>query len=207
MSTETVDKIRKSQKLESVSSRPTRTAAEAAVRTLIAWAGDDPHREGVQDTPQRVIDAYREFFSGYQLNEYEILGRTFKDSERYGEMVLLKDIRIESCCEHHMLPIIGVAHIAYVARDRLVGLSKLARLVDMYAKRLQTQEGLTAQLVHALERVLNPLGVAVMIQASHQCMTMRGVHKPNSTTVTEKMVGCFKDDPSMQQRFYQIVCG
>lgn len=206
MSIEVVDKIKKSQKIESVSSRPTRTEAEAAVSTLIAWAGDDPHREGVQDTPRRVTDAYREIFSGYQLNEYEILGRTFKDLERYGEMVLLKDIRIESCCEHHMLPIIGVAHIAYVARDRLVGLSKLARLVDMYAKRLQTQEGLTAQLLHALERVLNPLGVAVMIQATHQCMTMRGVHKPNATTVTEKMLGCFKDDPSMRQRFYQIVC-
>ncbi|MBM93255.1 MAG: GTP cyclohydrolase I FolE [Legionellales bacterium] len=203
MNTDLLDKTEQSNL--KMNSKPSRSEAEQAVRVLIAFAGDDPNREGVQDTPSRVVDAYAELFSGYACSEYKILGRTFEDSERYGEIVLLKNIRVESFCEHHMIPIIGVAHVAYIARSRLVGLSKLARLVDMYAKRLQTQEGLTAQIAHALERVLNPLGVAVIVDAAHQCMTMRGVYKPDATTVTEKMTGCFKEDAVMRERFYRLI--
>ncbi len=187
--------------------RPSRAEAEDAVRTLIAWAGDDPSREGLADTPSRVVEAYEEFFAGYEGDPYDILSRTFEDVQGYDDLIMLRDIRIESHCEHHMLPIVGVAHIAYLPRDRVVGISKLARAVDLYAKRLQTQETMTAQIANAIEEVLQPQGVAVMIDALHECMTTRGVHKPGTTTITTRFTGVFKDDPSYRDRFIQLVNG
>jgi GTP cyclohydrolase I len=187
--------------------RPTREEAEAAVRTLIAWAGDDPTREGLADTPGRVAEAFEEFFAGYDGDPYEALSRTFEDVQGYDDLVMLRDIRIESHCEHHMLPIIGVAHIAYLPRGRVVGISKLARVVDIYAKRLQTQETMTAQIAHAIEEVLQPRGVAVMIDALHECMTTRGVRKPGTTTITTRFTGVFKTDPAYRERFMQLVNG
>lgn len=187
--------------------RPSREEAEEAVRTLIAWAGDDPTREGLLDTPRRVTEAYEEFFAGYDGDPFEILTRTFEDVHGYDDMVMLRDIRLESHCEHHMLPIIGVAHVAYLPRDRVVGISKLARVVEMYAKRLQTQETMTAQIAHAIEEALQPHGVAVMIDAIHECMTTRGVHKPGTTTITTRFTGAFRDDPSYRERFLQLVSG
>ena len=184
--------------------RPTIDEAKKAVETLILWAGDNPYREGLIDTPKRVVNAYMEMFSGYKEDPAIILGKTFPDTDSYNEMVLLKNIAFESCCEHHILPIVGEAHIAYIAKDRLVGLSKLARLVDIYAKRLQTQEGMTAQILNALESALSPIGAAVMIEAKHSCMSSRGVYKPNSITTTEKFSGCFQD-PSMRDRFYKSI--
>ncbi len=157
--------------------RPTREEAEAAVRTLILWAGDDPTREGLLDTPRRVVEAYEEFFAGYNQDPGEILSRTFEEVHGYDDLVMLRDIRLESHCEHHMLPILGVAHVAYLPRDRVVGISKLARVVEMFAKRLQTQETMTAQIADAIEQALKPRGVAVLVDALHQCMTTRGVHK------------------------------
>ncbi len=187
--------------------RPSREAAEEAVRTLIAWAGDDPKREGLMDTPGRVVDAYDEFFAGYEGDPYEVLARTFEDVHGYDNLVMVRDIRIESHCEHHMLPIIGVAHVAYLPRDRVVGISKLARVVDIYAKRLQTQETMTAQIANAIEEVLQPHGVAIMIDAVHECMTTRGVQKPGSTTITMRFTGAFKDDAIYRERFMQLVNG
>lgn len=187
--------------------RPSRAEAEEAVRTLIAWAGDDPFREGLADTPARVAEAYEEFFAGYETDPNEILSRTFEEVQGYDGLVMLRDIRIESHCEHHMLPIIGLAHIAYIPRDRVVGISKLARLADIYAKRLQTQETMTAQIANAIEEVLQPLGVAVIIDALHECMTTRGVHKPGTTTITMRFTGLFKDDPEYRERFVQLVNG
>jgi GTP cyclohydrolase I len=187
--------------------RPSREEAEAAVRTLIAWAGDDPSREGLADTPGRVVEAFEEFFAGYDGDPYEVLSRTFEDVQGYDDLVMLRDIRIESHCEHHMLPIIGVAHIAYLPRGRVAGISKLARVVDIYAKRLQTQETMTAQIAHAIEEVLQPRGVAVMIDALHECMTTRGVHKPGTTTITTRFTGVFKSDPAYRERFMQLVNG
>ena len=187
--------------------RPSRAEAEEAVRTLIAWAGDDPSREGLADTPARVAEAYEEFFAGYEGDPYDILSRTFEDVQGYDDFVMLRDIRVELHCEHHMLPIIGVAHIAYMPRDRVVGISKLARVVDIYAKRLQTQETMTAQIATAIEEVLQPLGVAVMIDALHECMTTRGVHKSGTTTITTRFTGVFKDDRSLRDRFIQLVNG
>jgi len=187
--------------------RPSREEAEAAVRTLISWAGDNPTREGLLDTPRRVVEAYDEFFAGYEGDPYEILTRTFEDVQGYNDLVMLRDIRIESHCEHHMLPIIGVTHLAYLPRDRVVGISKLARVVDMYAKRLQTQETMTAQIANAIEEVLQPQGVAIMIDAVHECMTTRGIHKPGTTTITTRFTGVFKDDPSYRDRFMQLVNG
>jgi GTP cyclohydrolase I len=187
--------------------RPTREEAENAVRTLIAWAGDDPAREGLLDTPGRVVEAYDEFFSGYEGDPFEALDRTFNDVEGYDDIVMVRDIRLESHCEHHMLPIIGVAHVAYLPRGRVVGISKLARVVDVYAKRLQTQETMTAQIANAIEEVLQPAGVAILIDAIHECMTTRGVHKPGTTTITTRFTGVFKDDPSYRERFMQLVNG
>ncbi len=187
--------------------RPSREEAEQAVRTLIAWAGDDPAREGLLETPSRVVEAYDEFFAGYEADPFEVLDRTFSDVQGYDDIVMLRDIRIESHCEHHMLPIVGVAHVAYVPRDRVVGISKLARVVDIYAKRLQTQETMTAQIANAIEEVLQPHGVAIMIDALHECMTTRGVHKPGTTTITTRFTGVFKDDPSYRDRFMQLVNG
>lgn len=187
--------------------RPTRAEAEEAVRTLIAWAGDDPSREGLLDTPARVAEAYEEFFAGYDGDPYEILDRTFGEVEGYDDLVMVRDIRIESHCEHHMLPIVGVAHVAYMPSGRVVGISKLARVVDLYAKRLQTQETMTAQIASAIEEVLKPRGVAIMIDAVHECMTIRGVHKPGTTTITTRFTGIFKDDPAYRERFMQLVNG
>src|SRR5690606_18523299 len=171
-----------------------REQAEAAVRTLIRWAGDDPSREGLLDTPARVVRSYEEFFAGYAQDPGEILARTFSEVDGYDEMIVMNDIRFESHCEHHMAPIIGKAHIGYLPDRRVVGISKLARLVDIYAKRLQIQEKMTAQIADTLLNVLQPRGVAVVIEASHQCMTTRGVHKPGASLVTSRMVGAFRDD-------------
>jgi GTP cyclohydrolase I len=185
--------------------RPTRAEAEQAVRTLIRWAGDDPDREGLAETPARVVRAYEEFFSGYAIDPAEVLRRTFAETDGYDEMVVLKDIRFESHCEHHMVPILGKAHVAYLPRHRVVGISKLARLVEAYARRLQIQEKMTAQIANAIQEVLQPLGVAVVIEAAHQCMTTRGVHKPGSTMVTSRMLGAFRDDQATRREFLAMI--
>lgn len=185
--------------------RPTREQAMEAVRTLIAYAGDDPAREGVLETPGRVVDAFDELYSGYQECPASVLDKTFSETADYDDFVLVKDIAFNSHCEHHMMPFFGVAHIAYMPVDRVVGLSKLARLVDVYAKRLQTQEHMNAQIVTAIEEILKPRGVAVMIEAEHMCMSMRGVTKPGALTVTTQFRGLFKDDPNEQVRFITAV--
>lgn len=186
-------------------SKPSREEAEAAVRTLIRWAGDDPKREGLIDTPGRVVRAYEEFFAGYLQDPREILARTFTEVEGYDEMIVMNDIRFESHCEHHMVPIIGKAHIGYLPNHRVVGISKLARLVEVYARRLQVQEKMTVQIADTLQEVLQPKGVAVMIEAAHQCMTTRGVHKPGVGLVTSRMVGAFRDDPSTRREFLAVL--
>jgi GTP cyclohydrolase I len=183
----------------------TQADAEEAVRTLIRWAGDDPTREGLLGTPDRVARAYREFFGGYAIDPVAILERTFEETDGYDEMIVLRDMRFESHCEHHMAPIIGRAHIAYLPRKRVVGISKLARLLDVYAKRLQIQEKLTAQIANTLNDVLQPRGVAVVVDASHQCMTTRGVHKPGTSMVTSRMLGAFRTDPSTRREFLAII--
>lgn len=185
--------------------RPTREQAQEAVRTLIAWAGDDPAREGLLETPRRVVDSYLEFFAGYQEDPDQVLSKTFEEVEDYDEMVLLKNMRVESHCEHHMVPIIGKAHIAYIPDKRVVGISKLARLLDIYAHRLQTQETMTAQIADTIERVLKPKGVAVVIDAAHQCMTTRGVHKTETSTITSRLLGSFKTDPRTRQEFMNLI--
>jgi len=185
--------------------RPTREEAEAAVRTLLLWAGDDPDREGLVDTPARVVRAYEEFFSGYETDPVEMLARTFEETDGYDEMVLLRDIRLESHCEHHMVPIIGRAHVAYLPHRRVVGISKLARVVEAYAKRLQIQEKLTAQIANTINDVLQPKGVAVVIEAAHQCMTTRGIHKPGVSMVTSRMLGAFRDDPATRREFLAMI--
>jgi GTP cyclohydrolase I len=187
--------------------RPSRKEAEAAVETLIAWAGDNPSREGLAETPKRVVEAFEEFFAGYSGDPAEILSRTFEDVQGYDDLIMLRDIRIESHCEHHMLPIIGVAHVAYLPDRRVAGISKLARIVDIYAKRLQTQETMTAQIADALMQGLRPRGVAVMIDAVHECMTTRGVRKPGAATITTRFTGEFRTDPSYRERFMQLVNG
>ena len=184
---------------------PSREEAMNAVKTLIAWAGDNPNREGLIETPKRVVDAYKEFFEGYSQNPDEILSKTFEEVEGYDEMVLIKNIRLESHCEHHIVPILGIAHVAYMPNKRVVGISKLARLVDVCAKRLQIQETLTSQIAETIQRVLDPLGVAVIIDASHRCMTTRGVHKPESSTVTKRMLGVFKDDAEIRSEFMKLI--
>ncbi|MGM0559582.1 MAG: GTP cyclohydrolase I FolE [Pseudomonadota bacterium] len=185
--------------------RPTRVEAEKAVETLIRWAGDDPAREGLKDTPQRVVRSYEEFFSGYDLDPMEILGRTFEETDGYDEMVLLKDIDFESHCEHHMVPIIGRAHVAYLPKRRVVGISKLARVVEAYAKRLQIQEKMTAQIANIIQDVLEPRGVAVVVEAEHQCMTTRGVHKPGVGMVTSRMLGAFRNNTDTRREFLSLV--
>lgn len=194
-----------SKSTKSATGTPTQAQAEEAVRTLIRWAGDDPTREGLRDTPRRVVKSYREFFSGYADNPTEILTRTFAETDGYDEMIVLKDIRFESHCEHHMAPIIGRAHIAYLPRKRVVGISKLARLLECYAKRLQIQEKLTAQIANTLNDELQPRGVAVVIDASHQCMTTRGVHKAGTSMVTSRMLGAFRSDPSTRREFLAFI--
>jgi GTP cyclohydrolase I len=184
---------------------PSRAAAEEAVRTLISWAGDDPDREGLVGTPDRVVRAYEEFFAGYGEDPREILQRTFEEIEGYDEMVTLRDIRIESHCEHHMVPIIGRAHVAYLPDRRVVGISKLARVVETYARRLQIQEKMTAQIADTIDEVLCPRGVAVVIEAAHQCMTTRGVHKAGVTMVTSRMLGAFRDDVDTRREFLGMI--
>ncbi len=185
--------------------KPAREEALAAVRTLIAYAGDDPGREGLRDTPRRVVDAYDELFRGYRECPADVLDRTFGEIGRYDDFVLVRDIAFSSHCEHHMMPFTGKAHIAYKPVDRVVGLSKLARLVDVYARRLQTQEHMTSQITTALEEILKPQGVAVMLEAEHMCMSLRGVEKPGSSTVTTQFTGSFRDNPDDQVRFITMV--
>jgi GTP cyclohydrolase I len=185
--------------------RPSQAEVEAAVRTLILWAGDDPDREGLKDTPRRVASAYREIFGGYDQDPAEELGRTFEDVAGFDDMVLIKDIPFHSHCEHHMVPIIGKAHVAYLPNGRVLGLSKVGRVVDIFARRLQTQEAMTAQIAHLIQDVLNPRGVAVMVEAEHMCMAMRGIRKQGSTTLTSTFTGAFRDNPEEQVRFVTMV--
>jgi GTP cyclohydrolase I len=185
--------------------KPTRAEVEEAVKTIIRWAGDDPSRDGLRETPDRVVRAYEEYFRGYNEDPEDILQKTFKEIEGYDEMVVLRGIRFESHCEHHMAPIIGRAWVAYIPRGRVVGISKLARAVDAYAKRLQIQEKMTAQIANTVQKVLNPEGVAVLLKAEHQCMTTRGAHKPGTDLVTSRMLGAFRDNPITRQEFLAIV--
>lgn len=185
--------------------RPSQEEAKEAVRTLIRWAGDDPEREGLLDTPKRVTKAYREFFNGYESCPLDALSRTFDEVGGYDDIVLLRDIEFNSHCEHHMVPFIGKAHIAYLPTDKVVGISKLARVVDIFAKRLQTQETMTAQIAQSIDQKLQPRGVAVFIEAVHQCMSLRGVKKRNVATITMQFTGEFKQDPAMQARFMELV--
>ncbi len=185
--------------------RPTQTEVEEAVRTLIRWANDDPTREGLRDTPARVARSYREMFSGYETDPVALLQRTFKDVDGYDEIVLLRDIRIESHCEHHMVPIIGKCHIGYLPRNRVVGISKLARVADVFARRLQIQERLTVQIADTIEHVLQPRGVAVVIEAGHQCISTRGVHKAGVSMVTSRMTGCFREDASIRRELLSMI--
>jgi GTP cyclohydrolase I len=185
--------------------RPTQEQAEAAVRTLLRWAGDDPDREGLRDTPSRVARSYQEFFVGYAVDPVALLERTFEETDGYDEIVLLRDIRLESTCEHHMAPIIGRVHVAYLPHRRVVGISKLARVVDAYSKRLQIQEKLTAQIANTIQDVLEPRGVAVVIEAAHQCMTTRGVHKPGVTMVTSRMLGAFRDNATTRRELLAMI--
>jgi GTP cyclohydrolase I len=185
--------------------RPSRSEAEEAVRTLLLWAGDDPDREGLLATPQRVVRAFEEYFSGYRDDPAEMLRRTFEETEGYDEIVLLRDIGFVSHCEHHMSPIIGKAHVAYLPDRRVVGISKLARLVDIYARRLQIQEKMTVQIADTLNDVLEPKGVAVVIEAAHQCMTTRGVHKPGATLITSRMLGAFRSNSTTRREFLAMI--
>ena len=185
--------------------RPAMEEAEEAVRTLIRWAGDDPNREGLVGTPNRVVRSYQEFFAGYDEDPVALLQRTFEETDGYDEMVILRDIRLESHCEHHMVPIIGKAHIAYLPQKRVVGISKLARVLEMYAKRLQIQEKLTAQVANTLFDILEPKGVAVVIEAAHQCMTTRGIHKAGVTMVTSRMLGTFRTDSETRREFLSMI--
>jgi len=185
--------------------KPSREQAEDAVRTLIRWAGDDPLREGLRDTPKRVVKSYEEYFKGYGVEAKDILNRTFKDVEGYDEMIVLRDIVFNSHCEHHMVPFTGRVHIAYIPGSKVLGISKLARLVDIYAKRLQIQEKLTAQIAGTLNGLLKPRGVAVVVEATHMCMTTRGVHKPGSVMQTSQLLGLFRSDPRTRQEFYSLL--
>ena len=185
--------------------RPSRAEAEEAVRTLVRWAGDNPERDGLHETPTRVVDAYEEWFTGYDTDPEAILKKTFEETEGYDEMIVLRGIRFESHCEHHMAPIIGRAWVGYVPNGRVVGISKLARVVEAYAKRLQIQEKMTAQIANTIEKVLQPQGVAVVIKAEHQCMTTRGVQKPGTDLVTSRMLGCFRDNAMTRQEFLSMI--
>ena len=187
------------------STRPSREEAEHAVETLLRWTGDDPAREGLRDTPARVARAFEDWFSGYNNDPEEYLTRTFEEVDGYDEMIVLRDIRFESHCEHHLAPIIGKAHVGYLPSNRVVGISKLARVVETYARRLQVQEKMNAQIANCIQRVLEPKGVAVVIEAQHQCMTTRGVHKPGVTMVTSTMLGAFRKDPMTRREFLTII--
>ena len=185
--------------------KPSREEALAAVKTLISWAGDDPTREGLVETPDRVIRAYREFFSGYEEDPEQVLAKTFEEVEGYDDAVIVRNIRVESHCEHHMVPILGVAHVGYIPNKRVVGISKLARIVDIFGKRLQTQETMTAQIADTINRVLEPKGVAVVIDAGHQCMSTRGIHKTESSTITSRMLGIFREKPETREEFMHLI--
>lgn len=187
--------------------RPSREEAEQAVRVLLRWAGDDPTREGLRETPQRVVKAYEELFKGYGQNAAEALDRVFEEAEGYDDMVLVRDIGFASHCEHHMVPFFGKAHVAYYPKQSIVGLSKLARVVEVFARRLQTQETMTAQIADAIDAFLKPRGVAVLIEAEHMCMTMRGVQKPGTLTVTSQFTGMFRDNPAEQLKFFTLLRG
>ena len=185
--------------------RPSKEEAQAAVRTLIEWAGDNPDREGLIGTPERVARAYKEFFAGYDQDPAALLTTTFEETAAYDEMIVLKDIRLESHCEHHLVPIIGKAHIAYLPAGRVVGISKLARLIEIFAKRMQIQETLTSQIAETLQEELKPNGVGIVIEAAHQCMTTRGIRKPGVSMVTSRMLGSFRDDPTVRQQFFEMI--
>ena len=187
--------------------RPSRAEAESAVRTLIGWAGDNPDREGLQDTPRRVADAFEEYFAGYRLDPADVLSKTFDEIGGYDDLVMLRDIRVESHCEHHLAPFLGVAHVAYLPNGRILGISKIDRVVEIFAKRLQTQETLTAQIADAIETALQPRGVAVLIEAEHQCMSMRGIRQPGVKTITTRFTGALEADVSYRDRFLQMVHG
>jgi GTP cyclohydrolase I len=195
----------KPKSIVSFTNRPSREEAMKAVKTLLAWAGDDPEREGLIDTPKRVVDAYEEWFQGYQADPAKELSRTFEDVQGYDDMVMLREIDVESHCEHHMAPFLGKAWVAYMPTSKVVGISKIARVVEIFAKRLQTQETMTKQIADALEESLAPLGVAVLIDAEHQCMSTRGVHHKNVTTVTTRFTGIFKTDQALQDRFLRLI--
>ena len=195
--------MKKSEKI--INFRPSREQAMEAGKTLLAYTGDDPSREGLVDTPKRVIKAYDEFFAGYKEDPVEVLSRTFEQVEGYDEMVIVKGIRVESHCEHHMVPIIGVAHVGYIPNKKVVGISKLARMVDLFGKRLQTQETMTAQIADTIEKVLNPKGVAVVIDAAHMCMTTRGIHKTETSTVTSRMLGTFRKNANTRAEFMNLI--
>lgn len=194
------------QFLTETSQKPTKEEAMAAVRTLLKWAGDNPDREGLLDTPKRVVEAYEEFFAGYGLDPEAELSRTFEDVGGYDDIVMLRDIDVESHCEHHMVPILGKAHVAYMPNTNVVGISKIARVVEIFCKRLQTQETMTIQIAEAITKALKPLGVAILIDAKHQCMTTRGVHHPNVSTITTQFTGVFKENPELKDRFLRL-CG
>ena len=185
--------------------RPSRAKAEAAVRTLIEWAGDDPDREGLAGTPERVVRAYEEFFAGYDKDPVALLETTFGETAEYDEMIVMRDIRLESHCEHHIVPILGKAHIGYLPAGRVVGISKLARLVDVFAKRMQIQEVLTSQIANTIQKVLKPRGVGIVIEAAHQCVTTRGIRKPGVSMVTSRMLGSFRSDPAVRQEFLATI--
>ncbi len=185
--------------------KPSREAAMEAVRTLIAWAGDNPAREGLKDTPKRVVDAYKEWFRGYDMDPDEVLSRVFEDVSGYDDMVILREIDVESHCEHHIAPFIGKAYVAYMPTDKVVGISKIVKVVEIFAKRLQTQETMTAQIAKAIDESLRPRGTAVMIDAKHECMTTRGVHHPDVSTVTTQFTGEFKTNPALQERFIRMI--
>jgi GTP cyclohydrolase I len=185
--------------------KPSREEAEEAVRTLICWTGDDPDREGLVETPKRVVKAYEEFFEGYDMDPDEVLQKTFEEVQGYDDAVIVRNIRVESHCEHHIVPIIGVAHVGYIPNNRVVGISKLARVIEIFGKRLQTQETMTAQIADTIQKVLEPKGVAVVVDASHQCMTTRGIHKTESSTITSRMLGAFRDNPETRSEFMNLI--
>ena len=185
--------------------KPSRTEAESAVKTLLAWAGEDVKREGLKDTPKRVVKAYEDWFSGYNEDPKEVLKKTFSELDGYDEIIMLRDIRIESHCEHHIAPFIGSAHVAYLPKKRVVGISKLARIVRIFSKRMQVQEKLTAQIANCIQEVLNPRGVAVVIEAQHQCMTTRGINAPGISMVTSQLLGKFRTDASTRREFYSMI--
>ena len=199
------DEIIHTESIENKVTKPSREEAMEAVKTLISWAGDDPSREGLIETPKRVVKAYEEFFAGYEQDALKVLGKTFEDVNGYDDIVFLRDINIDSHCEHHMVPIAGKAHVAYLPKDKVVGISKLARVIEIFSKRLQTQETMTMQIMKTIDEALEPFGTAIMIDAKHQCMTTRGINKPNVSTITTKFSGLFAEDAELRNRFMQLV--